>query len=638
MKRVVVDPVTRIEGHLRVEVTVDETTGKVQDALSSGTAWRGIEIILKDRDPRDAWAFTQRFCGVCTTTHALASVRTVEDALGIEIPKNANYIRNQMASSLAVQDHLIHFYHLHALDWVSPVEALKADPGATASLQNAILAKYDLGLSGPFDFNTDAYPKEFPRATPAYFKAIQAKVKALVESGQLGIFAAHWWDHPDYSLLPPEVHLMAVTHYLTMLDRQRELVTGHVVYGGKNPHPQYIVGGMPCAISMNDMNAPINTARLGVVDVAVNLGISAVNYFYLPDLLAIGDIYVTKHKMVDGGGLAGKCVLGYGDYPEDSYTGIANGDFHKRLLLRCQGVVENFAAGAMAAKFTNLEGKDYVDPEIITEDIEHSWYSYPQAGKALHPFAGVTAPNYTGPKEGTKTNWKYLDEKGKYSWIKTPLWRGKMAEVGPLARYIVTYVKVKQGLMQPTWAEKMIVDQIDGVSKVLGAPAHVWMCSTVGRTACRGLEAQVMAYINKYFFDKMIKNIRNGDTATANMSKFEPASWPKEAKGVGLHEAPRGALGHWIQIKNGLTANYQAVVPSTWNACPRDSKAGSGAYESSMIETKIKVADKPLEVLRVIHSFDPCLACATHLYDTEGNKKAVIHSDPYINACGGCGS
>ena len=300
--------------------------------------------------------------------------------------------------------------------------------------------------------------------------------------------------------------------------------------------------------------------------------------------------------------------------------------------------MENFAAGAMAAKFTNLEGKDYVDPEIITEDIEHSWYSYPQAGKALHPFAGVTAPNYTGPKEGTKTNWKYLDEKGKYSWIKTPLWRGKMAEVGPLARYIVTYVKVKQGLMQPTWAEKMIVDQIDGVSKVLGAPAHVWMCSTVGRTACRGLEAQVMAYINKYFFDKMIKNIRNGDTATANMSKFEPASWPKEAKGVGLHEAPRGALGHWIQIKNGLTANYQAVVPSTWNACPRDSKAGSGAYESSMIETKIKVADKPLEVLRVIHSFDPCIACATHLYDTEGNKKAVIHSDPYINACGGCGS
>ena len=636
MKRVVVDPVTRIEGHLRVEITVDEATGKVQDALSSGTAWRGIETILKGRDPRDAWAFTQRFCGVCTTVHALASVRAVEDALAIQIPKNANYIRNIMAASQATQDHLIHFYHLHALDWVSPVEALKADPTATASIQNAILAKYDLGLSGPMEFDTDAYPKEFPRATPSYFKAVQAKVKKLVESGQLGIFAAHWWDHPDYKLLPPEVHLMAVSHYLTMLDRQRELVASHVVFGGKNPHPQYIVGGMPCAISMNDMNAPVNTARLAVVDASVNLGIAAANFYYLPDLLAIGDIYVTQHKVVDGGGLAGKCVIGYGDFPEDTYTGIANGDYHKRLLLRCQGVVENFAAGVMAAKFTNLEGKDYVDPAIITENIEHSWYNYPQAGKGLHPFAGVTEPGFTGPKEGTKTNWKYLDEKGKYSWIKTPMWRGKTAEVGPLARYIVVYVKVKQGLMQPTWAEKMMVDQVDAVSKVLGAPAHVWMASTVGRTACRGLETQVMSYVNKYFLDKLIKNIGAGDTATANMTKFEPSSWPKEAKGVGLHEAPRGALGHWIHIKDGLTANYQAVVPTTWNGCPRDSKAGYGAYEASMIETKVKVADKPLEILKVIHSFDPCIACATHLFDTEGKERSVVHSDPFLNVCGGC--
>jgi hydrogenase large subunit len=257
MKHVTIDPVTRIEGHLRVEMTVDEGSGKVTDALSSGTAWRGLELIMNGRDPRDAWAYIQRICGVCTTAHALASVRAVEDALGIKIPKNANYIRNIMAASLTVQDHIVHFYHLHALDWVSPVEALKADPAATANLQNTVLNTYQLPFRAPDTSDTEAYPKEFPEATPAYFKAIKDKVQAIVSSGQLGIFAAQWWDHPDYQLLPPEVHLMAVAHYLEMLDKQRELVTPHVVFGGKNPHPHYVVGGMPCSISLEDGNAPV---------------------------------------------------------------------------------------------------------------------------------------------------------------------------------------------------------------------------------------------------------------------------------------------------------------------------------------------------------------------------------------------
>lgn len=624
MRRVVVDPVTRIEGHLRVEIKVDETSGKVQDALSSGTAWRGIELIVKDRDPRDVWAYVQRICGVCTTVHSLASLRAVEDALGIEIPKNANYIRNIMAASQNIHDHLVHFYHLHALDWVSPVEALKADPAAAAVLQNAVLEKYHLPLAGPVEWDTDAYPKDFPKATTLYFKTVQGKVRKIVESGQLGIFAGQWWDHPDYTLLPPEVHLMAVAHYLNMLDRQRELVISHVVFGGKNPHPHFIVGGMPSSISMNDMNAPVNTERLAVVDTSINLTLNLVNYFYLPDLLAIGHIYAQKGRL-DGGGLAKERVLGYGDFPDEPYSGITNGDFHKKLLLRSNGVVENFGQGLDKAEYFNLEGKDYADPAILAEGVEHSWYSYPEPGKDAHPWAGTTEPQYTGGKE-----WKHLDEQGKYSWIKTPKWRGKTAEVGPLARYIIIYTKVKKGLIEPTWAEKMIVDQIEAVSKILNAPPEAWMPTTVGRTAVRGLEAQLWACINKYYFDKLVKNIKSGDTTVANSEKWEPATWPKEAKGVGLHEAPRGALGHWIVIKDGKTANYQAVVPTTWNACPRDGQAGYGAYEASMIDTKVKIPDQPLEVLKAIRSFDPCLACAVHLYDAKGAGLGIVHTDPYI--------
>jgi len=623
MKRIVVDPVTRIEGHLRVEIQVDETTGKVKDALSSGTAWRGIELIVKDRDPRDVWAFTQRICGVCTTVHALAALRSVEDAIGIEIPPNANYIRNIMAATQNAHDHLVHFYHLHALDWVSPVEALKADPAATAALQTTVLDKYCLPLSGPMNFDFDAYPKDFPKATAIYFKTVQDKVRQIVESGQLGIFAAQWWDHPDYQLLPPEVHLMAIAHYLNMLDRQRELVSSHLIFGGKNPHPHYIVGGMPCSISLDDMNAPVNSERLAVVDQSISLGINLVNYFYLPDLLAIGHIYAQK-GYVDGGGMAKERVLGFGDFPEEPYSGISNGDFHKKLLLRSNGVVENFGQGVAGAVYHHLEGKDFADPGILSEGVEHSWYSYPESGQDIHPWTGITNPEYTAGHE-----WTNLDESNKYSWLKTPKWQGKMAEVGPLARYIIVYTKVKKGLIEPTWAEKMIVDQVDAVSKVIGLPPETWMPTMVGRTAVRGLEAQLYSYINKYYFDKLVKNISNGDTSVANTAKWDPATWPQEARGVGLVEAPRGALSHWVVIKDAKVANYQAIVPTTWNACPRDSKAGHGPYEAAMIDTKVKIADKPLEILKVIRSFDPCIACATHLYDAKGQKISVVNTDPY---------
>lgn len=630
MKHVVVDPITRIEGHLRVEIQVDEATGKVEDAISSGTAWRGLELVMNDRDPRDAWAYIQRICGVCTSSHALGCLRAVEDAFGITIPKNAHYIRNIIAACLGHQDHIIHFYHLHALDWVSPLEALKADPAATAALQNTVLSTYRLPFRGPAGLDTEAYPHDVPVSNPDYYAAIQAKVKKIVESGQLGIFSAQWWDHPDYQMLPPEVHLMAVSHYLEMLDKQKDLVVPHVVFGGKNPHPHYVLGGMPCSISMEDGNAPINTARLAIVDRSINQARHMMNDYYLPDVLAIGHLYV-KNGYVSGGGLAKERVLGFGMFPEEPFSGTSNGNFFSTLLVRCNGVVENFAGGVMQAKVYDFKMEDLNDPEGISESVEHAWYEYPgQENASLHPWEGVTKPHYTEPKEGTKTEWKALNEQGKYSWLKTPKWRGKLCEVGPLARYIVLYTKAKQGLLgELTWAEKIIVDQIDAVTNVLGVPVEAWLPSTVGRTAARALEAQLQAEIGKYFFDKLVANIKSGDTRVVNNDKWDPSTWPKEAKGVGLYEAPRGALSHWVVIKDGKIANYQAVVPTTWNACPRDDKAGQGAYEKSMMDTPVKIADKPLEIVKAIRSFDPCMACSTHLFNAKGEKIRVVTTDPY---------
>lgn len=411
------------------------------------------------------------------------------------------------------------------------------------------------------------------------------------------------------------------------MDRQRDIVTPHVVFGGKNPHPHYTVGGMPCAISMDDMNAPINSARLAVVDESISLAKDLVDYFYLPDVLAIGQIYV-KAGMVDGGGLSKRRVLAYGGYPDEPYKNIHDGDYFQKSVVRASGVVEDFEKGVAAAKFTPLDGKTLMDPKFVSEEIEHSWYEYPSNTKSLNPSEGITKPNYTGPKTGTKEHWEYLDEAKKYSWIKSPTFQGKACEVGPLAKYIVVYTKVKQGILKnPTWAENMMVRQIDTVSSVLGVPAHVWMCSTVGRTACRALDAQVAANMSRYFFNKLVTNIKNGDTSVANMKNFDPNTWPKEAKGVGILDAPRGALGHWCVIKDGKIANYQCIVPTTWNACPRTMANEHGAYESNMIDTKVKVPDKPLEILKGIHSFDPCLACATHLYNKKGEEIVSVNTD-----------
>lgn len=560
--RIVVDPITRIEGHLRIEAEIKD--GKIVDAYSSGTMVRGFEIILKGRDPRDAWAFTERACGVCTTVHALASVRTVEDALGITIPPNAELIRNLMFCAQYMQDHVVHFYHLHALDWVDVVSALKADPKKTSEIAQSI--------------------SNWPKSSPGYFSDLQKRLTAFVNSGQLGIFNNGYWGHAAYKL-PPEVNLLGVAHYLEALEWQKEVVKIHTIFGGKNPHPNYLVGGAPCSINTEEVNA-INAERLAMVGRLLNEAQEFIEKVYLPDLLAVAGFY--KDWGAIGGGLPN--YLAYGDLPVNGYNDPSKFKFPRGAILnRDLGTVHEV---------------DGHDPQQVEEFISHSWYEYSDGDAAgKHPWQGETKLKYSGPKPP----YEHLDVEKKYSWLKTPRWKGYPMEVGPLARMLVAYAS----------GHKEVQDVVNGTLKALDVPV-VALFSTLGRTAARGLETKLVAVWAKEFYDQLLSNIKNGDSRTFNKDKWEPSSWPAEAKGVGLTEAPRGALAHWIVIKDRKIDNYQLVVPSTWNASPRDGKGQMSAYEASLIGTPVKNPDQPLEILRTIHSFDPCIACAVHLYDEKG--------------------
>ena len=577
--RIVVDPVTRIEGHMRCEVNLDENN-VIRNAVSTGTMWRGLEVILRGRDPRDAWAFTERICGVCTGTHALTSVRAVEDALGIEIPENANSIRNIMQLTLQAHDHLVHFYHLHALDWVDVVSALKADPKATSQLAQSI--------------------SSWPLSSPGYFRDVQNRLKRFVESGQLGPFMNGYWGNPAYKL-PPEANLMAVTHYLEALDFQKEIVKIHTVYGGKNPHPNWLVGGVPCAINVNDTGAvgAINMERLNLISSIIDRTIDFIDKVYIPDLIAIASFY---KDWTYGGGLASQSIMSYGDIPDRANDNSPN----NQLLPR--GAIIN-------GKLEEIYDVDLRDPEQVQEFVSHSWFSYPDESKGLHPWDGITEPDYTlGPNtKGTRTNIQVIDEGAKYSWIKAPRWRGHAMEVGPLARYVLGYAQGNPEFKDPV--DKLLTD--------LQIPLPA-LFSTLGRTAARGLEASWAAHKMRYFQDKLMANLKAGDSATANIEKWDPKTWPKEARGVGTSEAPRGALGHWIVIKDGRIDNYQAVVPTTWNGSPRDPAGNIGAFEASLLNTPVAVADQPLEILRTLHSFDPCLACSTHVMGPDGQEMTRV--------------
>jgi hydrogenase large subunit len=568
-QRVVVDPITRIEGHLRVEAMLDDGN-KIHDAMSSGTMWRGIEVILQGRDPRDAWAFCERICGVCTTVHALASVRCVENALGIQVPPNADIIRNIMYLTQMVQDHVIHFYHLHALDWVDVVSALKADPAATAALAQKVAPEWQ--------------PADAP-----YFADMAGTLKKFVESGQLGIFANAYWGHPAYKL-PPEADLMAVCHYLEALKWQKEIIKIHTIFGGKNPHPNYIVGGMASAIAMQSDNA-INMERLDLVHDLIQQAIHVVEHMYIPDLLAVASFYPEWTQI--GGGLGNYMV--YGDLPQ---AGI--GDSSKFLFPR---------GAILGKKLGEVLPVDPSDMGQIQEEIAHSWYTYPNGKTSLHPWEGVTEANYTGPK----LPYKELDEAKAYSWLKAPRWKGNAMEVGPLARMLVGFASGR-----PEFKEVVV----EALGRLKVGPEALF--STLGRTAARGLESRLAARWLMNEYDRLIANLKNGDSATADTRNWEPDTWKPESKGFGFSEAPRGALCHWIQIKDKKIANYQIVVPSTWNASPKDGRGRHGAYEAALIGTPMADPKRPVEILRTIHSFDPCLACASHVIGPDGEQLAEV--------------
>jgi hydrogenase large subunit len=578
--RVVVDPITRIEGHLRIEVNVD-ANNVIRNAVSTGTMWRGLEVILKGRDPRDAWAFVQRICGVCTGVHALASVRCVENALGIQIPENANTIRNIMHLTLYAQDHLVHFYHLHALDWVDVVSALSADPVATSQLAQSI--------------------SSWPMSSPGYFRDLQNRLKRFVESGQLGPFRNAYWGHPAYKL-PPEANLMAVAHYLEALDFQKEIVKIQTVFGGRNPHPNWLVGGVPSPINLNDTGAvgAVNMERLNLCSSIIDRTIDFIDNVYIPDLLAIASFY--KDWASIGGGLSSKYLLAYGDLPKSA------NDYSPGNLM--------FPPGAIIdGNLNEVQDVDLNKLDEIQEFVDHSWYKYEGAAQGLHPYQGQTNPNFDiGNAKGTKTAIEAVDESAKYSWVKAPRWNGHAMEVGPLARFVIGYVKGIPEFKEPT----------DMVLQKLGGLPVTALFSTLGRTAARGLECSWAAHALRAEFDKLIASIKAGDTATANMDNFEPGTWKKSAQGVGFVEAPRGALGHWIEIEDKKIKNYQCIVPTTWNASPRDPAGKIGAYEAALLDTPMANPEQPLEILRTIHSFDPCLACATHVLDMDGNEVTSV--------------
>ncbi|MCR4395799.1 MAG: nickel-dependent hydrogenase large subunit [Candidatus Saccharicenans sp.] len=567
--RIVIDPITRIEGHLRIEAALDGNN-IITEAYSAGTMVRGIENILKKRDPRDAWAFAQRICGVCTTVHAIASIRAVEDALGINIPKAANLMRNMIIAQQYIHDHVMHFYILHALDFVDVVSALKADPKKTSEIQQSI--------------------SDWPNSSPGYFAEVLKKVKAMVDSGQLSLFSNGYWGHPAYKL-PPEINLLGVAHYLECLDWQSQVTKIHTIFGGKNPHPNFVVGGVPLPIDMNSDQA-LNAEKLAVIADSIKRMKDFVEQVYLPDLLAIAPYYLEYAGIGEGLGN----FLVWGEFPEGQLNEIDKLAFPR-------GVIVN-------RDLKNVIVPDPRDAQKMKEFVTHSWYKYSKGdGEGLFPWEGETVFNYTGPKPP----YEYLNVEGKYSWLKSPRWNELPMEVGPLARVLVLYAT----------GHKQTVELVNLVLEKLKAPVSA-VFSTLGRTAARAIETKVIVDLLQKFFDDLIAEIKAGHTDTFNAKKWEPRTWPKKAMGFGYTEAPRGALGHWVVIENKKIKNYQVVVPTTWNASPRDHQNQPGAYEASLVGTKLADPGQPLEILRTIHSFDPCLACAVHLIDTSGKKVGEV--------------
>jgi len=557
-QKITIDPITRIEGHLRIDVEVDG--GAVTNAWSSGQMFRGLEIILQGRDPRDAWHFVQRICGVCTTVHALASVRAVEDALKLQIPLNAQLIRNLVQGIHCLHDHIVHFYALSALDWVDVVSALDADPVATQKLADSL--------------------SNWPGNSSKRFAAVKAKLKALVESGQLGPFANAYWGHSAMKL-PPEANLMAVSHYLEALDYQRKATQALGIISGKNPHIQNLsVGGVTAAINP-DNEATLNMERLFRVKNLVEEVRGFINNVYLVDLAAVGALYADWLPYGPG-------VTNYLASPDMPLDAAAT-----KFDLPGGTIMDGDLSSVTS--FNNLSDPSFKDN--VQESIARAWYD---GDWQKHPWEEETAP-----KAGD------FDGEGRYSWLKAPRFSGKPMQVGPLAQMLVGYAQGHEKIVNGVNGALDLVSKIAGTK--VGPDA---LFGTLGRHAARAVRCSLMADLTLKHWDMLIDNIGSGD-----LEIFNPPTFPKgEQKGVGVHEAPRGLLSHWIVIQDGKIKNYQCVVPSTWNAGPRDAQDQLGPYEASLIGNPIADPERPLEVLRTIHSFDPCIACAVHMLDPEGRE------------------
>jgi len=564
--RITIDPVTRIEGHLRVDVEING--GKVTKAWSSGQMWRGVELILIGRDPHDAWAITQRICGVCTTVHAIASVRAVENAINLEVPLNAQFIRNMIVAAHAIHDHIVHFYHLSALDYVDVVSALKADPVKAA----AWIEQYS----------------DWPMNGKEVMKATQEKLKAFVGTGQLGPFTNGYWGHPAMKLTP-EINLVAVAHYLQALDVQRQANKIVTILGSKTPHIQNMaVGGVSNPIAV-DSQSVLTVDRLMAIKAQIDKLADFVNKVYLIDVAAVGSVYADW----TGYGAGVTNYLSAPDFPIDT----------KGTEFMYPG---GYIPGGDLAKYQPIKsfGDDFLG-KGVEESVKHSWYSYTKDGP-LHPYQGETTPQYTD-----------FQDDGKYSWLKAPTFYGKRAQVGPLAAVLNA---VAAG-HQPTVAT--VTKVLDTVSALVGSKVGVSaLHSTIGRHAARAVRCSIMVDLLQANWQKLVDNIGQGDYATFNKPVF-----PKgEVMGFGFHEAPRGLLSHWTVIRDGKIANYQCVVPSTWNAGPRCEDDAAGPYEASLFDNPVADPEKPLEVLRTIHSFDPCIACAVHVHDRESGQAVQVRA------------
>ena len=551
-QRIVVDPITRIEGHLRIECEVENNV--IKDAWSSITLWRGIETILKGRDPRDAGLIVQRFCGVCTFVHYEASILACEDAFKVKPPKNARIVRNLIHGAQYLYDHIMHFYHLHGLDWVDIVSALSADPKKAVEMARSV-------CENPYN------------CSETHYIAVQKRLKKFVEQGRLGPFANAYWGNPSYKL-PPEANLIIVSHYLDALQVSKLGAQMMAIFGGKNPHPQsLVVGGVSSVMDVLD------ASRLGEYLFRLKELKNFVETAYIPDVVLAAAYY--KDEGLSGVGAGVKNYLAYGGFPLD--------DDWSTLL---------FPRGAVKA--ADLANPIKIDEAKITEEAIHSWY---KDNEPQHPYKGTTEPQYTDYDANGN-----LKGDEKYSWCKAPRYDGTPYEVGPLARMVVGYAQGHQE----------IKELVDGTLKATGLPATV-LFSTLGRTAARAIETKYVGDKIEGWVNELIANIKSGDTRT-----WTRCDVPKEGEGRGMTEPPRGSLGHWIRIENHRIANYQAIVPSTWNCSPRDKEGLRGPYEESLVGTRLSNVEQPLEIIRTIHSFDPCMACAVHIIDPQTNAIKVF--------------